>query len=216
MKNLYTGLVIAFAFCLGTQQASAQYNYVQAASRAMAANQMNHNMQFQMMHMMHMTMARQSTALYNPKATYQVVLLDSSEIMVKSKIMFDEKNRSYLEQENPKLRKSDPNRIQKIYPSDTRVIRKLDGYGRLLTPGLPADSCWLFKQVSGKINGYTFLPMGEGLDIGYFKFLQKGETGPLQRIHKDSMLVMMQDNEKAVKLLQKNKAFDALTKYNQQ
>ncbi|WP_192825332.1 hypothetical protein [Rufibacter sp. LB8] len=51
----------------------------------MAANQMNHNMQFQMMHMMHMTMARQSTALYNPKATYQVVLLDSSEIMVKSK-----------------------------------------------------------------------------------------------------------------------------------
>ncbi|MGV3540329.1 MAG: hypothetical protein ACO1OQ_10985 [Rufibacter sp.] len=187
-----------------------------AVNAALAQNHLSFHQQMHMRQMMHLSMANRSSGLINSKGNYVVVMKDSTVKTVYSKIMFDDKKVSYLELEDKSFKKKDPNRIQKIYPSDTRSIKKDYGYGKISTEGLPADSCWLFKTVEGKINGYTFLPVYQTpLHDGYFKFFQKGD-GTLQRIEKDSLLLMMGDNEKAKKLVEKEKAYQALVEYNKE
>lgn len=189
-------LTLTAAAALGVCSFTSFGQNMAAVNAALARNQFGMQQQMMMDRMMTMNMARGSSLLYNPKTTFQVVLADSSVVVVKSKILFDDKHFSYLEVENKKLKKDDPNRITRLYPKDTRSIAKLGTYGDLFTPGLPADSCWLFKQVEGKINGYTFLPTSVNLHSGYFKFVQK-DNGALQKLDKDTLHVMMQDNEKA-------------------
>ncbi|RYZ99265.1 MAG: hypothetical protein EOP47_17255 [Sphingobacteriaceae bacterium] len=101
--------------------------------------------------------------IYNTNTQYFVVMNDMSVIEVKSRILTDEvTHKKYLLYINKKLSKSDPNREQKIYPEQTIKIACVDlkdtyrtNRGKFLD-GMPNDSCWLFKVISGTINGYSY------------------------------------------------------------
>ncbi|ALJ00279.1 hypothetical protein DC20_16505 [Rufibacter tibetensis] len=51
---------------------------------------------------------------------------DSTLTEVKSKIMFDERNISYLEAENKSFTKGDPLRMKRVYPADTRFVHRVE------------------------------------------------------------------------------------------
>jgi hypothetical protein len=165
------------------------------------------------MQLIHKGMAQASTSLHNPTLVFKVILKDSTSREIKSKIFFDERNASYLLAEDKKLRKDDPMRVQRIYPADTRAIYKVRQDGLLLPVGMPADSCWLFKVVHGKINAYSFLPATANLHTGYFKFVQK-DNGDLKKLDIEVLKTMVQDNHKAMMLTYDNRFYEAMVEYN--
>ncbi|AMM51981.1 hypothetical protein TH61_13420 [Rufibacter sp. DG15C] len=192
--------------------------YQAQAARVIANQNMQMNMQMShQMHMLHiMSMGSRSTTLKNPLSNYIVVMEDSTVRQVQGKIKFDVFNKSYLETLDLSKKMSDPARNLKIYPKNTRSITKVFTNKKQSVPGLAADSCWLFKSVEGKINGYTYLPLPQNpsaVNSGYFKFFQKGD-GRLQILQQDSLLMMMHDNEKAKSILKKESPYEALLEYN--
>ncbi|WP_205503297.1 hypothetical protein [Rufibacter psychrotolerans] len=186
---------------------------MRAVNAALSRHNLHDLQMRQMQQMTYLSMSRSSGALYNPKAVYMVLLQDSTVKEVKSKMLFDERKRSYLELEDKTLKKTDPRRVQRIYPTDTRSIYKIDMNGNPSPLGQPADSCWLFKVVHGKVNGYSFLPATANLHSGYLKFVQKGD-GALEKVDKEVIKSMLSDNHKAVMLVYDDKFYDALVEYN--
>ena len=88
-------------------------------------------------------------------------------------------------------------KAQEIFPNDTKNISRLSANGRYLT-GIAADSCWLFKAVTGKINGYSALAE-EG--IMYVIAIQEGEGGRILPMTKENLMPMVITNQKAVLLV---------------
>lgn len=82
------------------------------------------------------------------KYPFTIVFSSDSSVQVKAKIDVSEKNHFI----KVKINK------QKVVikPKDTKEIYRIDETG-LKIGGMPADSCWLFLAVKGKINGYSYL-----------------------------------------------------------
>ncbi|QHL86079.1 hypothetical protein GU926_00905 [Nibribacter ruber] len=215
MKNKL--LLALLTTCLTGSVLAVHGQNMPAQAARMVANQHNQfHMQRQMQMLHTMSMGERSSTLSNPLATYMVVMKDSTVIKVQGKIKFDVFKVSYLETLDLSKRPKDPARHLKIYPKNTRSITKVFTNKKQSVPGLPADSCWLFKSVEGKINGYSYLPLPQnsaGANSDYFKFFQKGD-GKLQVLQQDSLLVMMQDSEKAKNYLKKGSPYKALLEYN--
>lgn len=100
---------------------------------------------------------------------------------------------------------------RQIRPEDTRVVFLLrDKGGRL--DGIPADSCWLFKAVQGKINGYSVLAE-EGYN--YLSAMQLGEDGRIVPVTKANLLAMIPEPEEKLKqLIEKDNLLMAIKRYN--
>ncbi len=101
-----------------------------------------------------------------------------------------------------------------IVPVETRQVFRINlKTGHKLT-GIPADSCWLFKSVRGKINGYS--PVAEE---GYWLLaaIQQGNDGPLLPITKENVQAMIPEpDEKMKKLIEEGNLIRAVQKYNEQ
>ena len=95
----------------------------------------------------------------------------------------------------------------------TKYISKLGEENEELMQGLPADSCWMFKSVSGKVNAYSFLPEQYEVHLGYLKWLQK-EDGPFEKVDEATMRELFKDDTEALAMLDKKKYFEALKRYN--
>lgn len=95
-----------------------------------------------------------------------------------------------------------------IYPKDTKLVSQLFN-GKNIT-GVPADSCWLFKMVSGPISSYAEFPTDNSV---YFIAIQKGD-GPILEMTKENLGEMVGDDPKLLKLIDKGKLVKAVWKYN--
>jgi hypothetical protein len=155
-----------------------------------------------------------SDYLVNPKYEYFVVLKDSSQLKVKSKIWSDTvKHVNYVVYENKSVSKSDSDRKRNILPSETISIMRFDRTTGSDITGIASDSCWLFKVVKGKINIYSFLSETE-IDSEYITAIQVGD-GPIEALNEDQLRTLMQDNKKALKFLDKKNYYNAILRYNE-
>jgi hypothetical protein len=99
---------------------------------------------------------------------------------------------------------------QVFKPADTKsVSRVFEGVGTL--KGIPADSCWLFKIITGRINGYSNVPAYSEYSI---IAIQDGE-GAIRKLTKDNLSAMIPArSEKLERLLSKNKLIEAIKLFN--
>lgn len=97
-----------------------------------------------------------------------------------------------------------------IKASETRSISRESSLHEKLE-GVANDSCWLFKAVTAKINGYGYLA-----EKGYIYVvaIQDGDGTPILPLTKENLLPLVQDDPKAVKLANKNKLQKALEIFN--
>lgn len=97
-----------------------------------------------------------------------------------------------------------------IKPENTKSISRITREGKQLL-GIPADSCWLFKTVSGKINIYSFLPE-EGFSFAIA--IQKGEDSLIIPFTTGAVKDMVADDPKAFKMAMNKKYVQAIEQYN--
>jgi hypothetical protein len=99
-----------------------------------------------------------------------------------------------------------------ITPLDTKEIYRMLPSGVRMT-GVAADSCWLFKVRSGKINSYSFLAEPE---TKYVIAIQKGQDGPVIPLNSKNLLDMMGENVEAdvLELIEKKKLTKAIELFN--
>jgi hypothetical protein len=121
--------------------------------------------------------------------------------------------------ENKSVKKKDSARFRKVYPSQTKYIVRLDRYNvsrdkyeDIVSEGLTTDSCWLFKDIDGKVSAYT--PLAEDdVDDGFLRYIQK-DKGPLIEINQQNLKEMLEANEKAARQAEKGKYAKAIKAYN--
>jgi hypothetical protein len=140
------------------------------------------------------------------KYNFTIVWKDGKMTDTKSRINLTEKK-----EEDHSLSLKTPDGIRMVYPSDTRAITRITSEGKQLY-GIAADSCWLFKTATGKINSYSFIAE---LNTTYVTAIQKGEDGPILPLTKDNLVAIVgTDNPKLNKLVSKGKLLKAVHQYN--
>lgn len=96
-------------------------------------------------------------------------------------------------------------------PSDTKSVSRVTMEG-VKIPGIPADSCWLFKTYTGKINVYSFLAE---LGTAYAIAIQDGADGTIKPLTKENLLEIVEyDNPKVHELIEKGNLIEAIKLYN--
>jgi hypothetical protein len=99
-------------------------------------------------------------------------------------------------------------------PGDTQEIYRMTASGVKIS-GQPADSCWLFKAVSGKISAYSYLA-----EVGYSYVIAiqdtEEENQPIVPLTKKNLEAMVgtPENDNVLKLIEKGKLVKALEAYN--
>lgn len=102
------------------------------------------------------------------------------------------------------------NRVKATYkPEHTKEIYRILPDGRKLA-GIPADTCWLFKANSGKINSYSFIAEE---DMYHVIAIQKGE-GPIVKLDQKNLTDMVNKDPKVLKLIERKKFAKAITLSN--
>lgn len=135
------------------------------------------------------------------KQKFEIKFFGDSTVTAMTKIKYEDKY-AYL------MLKDANGKKQKFIPRKTVGIKLISEDGDIT--GIPADSCWLFKVVKGKINGYAPEPeTGIGLSA-----IQKGEDGSIMLLTKSNLMPMIAGDEKAIKLATKNKLVKAVEEYN--
>jgi hypothetical protein len=154
--------------------------------------------------------------LSNPSYIFKVMMKDSSVLEIDSKIHVDTiKRMSYLVYKNKTLKRSDTNRVKKIYANQTlKISRPNDMDYRMKTiEGFATDSCWLFKVIIGKINVYSHLSETINLDNNYIMAIQAG-NGLVQKRDSATLATFIQGNVKAMKALKKKDYYIAIYRFN--
>jgi hypothetical protein len=145
------------------------------------------------------------------KHTFKVIFKDSTSKFFYGMIEPDS-TISFLLWEDNSVKEKDSARFKKIYPNQTKSIIRADLDNSVRYEGKAADSCWLFKAISGKINAYSAVPNQE-TTMDFIIYIQK-DNGPLQKMNHRNLWEMIKDNEKALKLFYKDKYQKAMLLYN--
>ena len=141
---------------------------------------------------------------HKTKYKFTVVLKNDSTFTAKTLIDYDENDKNSI---TVKI-KGDK---EVFYPVDTKSISRTTFEGQLLI-GIAADSCWLFKAMSGKINMYS--PLAE-TGVSYISAIQHGDNGPIVPLTKENLLIIVgNENEKLNQLIEKRKLIKAVEYYN--
>jgi hypothetical protein len=133
----------------------------------------------------------------------EVVLANDSVIRVKGALTTIDESHFYL-----KATKYKPNK-GKIKPSDTKEISRYT-YSGLKITGIAADSCWLFKVETGRINSYSYYPDEYP---GRIVAIQKG-SGPIVPYNKQNLLAMVSDDPDIVVIVEEGLYMKAIDMYN--
>ena len=149
---------------------------------------------------------------------FKIVFTDGTDTIVYSKIYADTPS-YYLQLENKAVKKKDPARFTKIYPSDTKYIVCLDRfivsrdlYVPFESKGMTTDSCWLFKAIDGKVSAYA--PLAEvDVDDDLLLYIQK-DDGPIVQINSQNLQEMVSTDEKAARLAEKKRYTKAIKIFN--
>jgi len=99
-----------------------------------------------------------------------------------------------------------------VYPKDTKQISITDHKGRELIglPGL-SDTSWLFQVTKGRLNTYSVIPVWNTI---FITAIQKDSTQAPVQIDQRTILKMVADNPKALKLAKKRKLMSAIMTYD--
>jgi hypothetical protein len=154
--------------------------------------------------------------LANHKYKFKVVMKDSTEKDVESKIYGDEKlKKSYLLKVNRNLPRKDSNRNERIYVDETISITRQDEVDKaIIMTGLATDSCWQFKVISGHISAYSFLSEKNYINSDYLAFFQV-ENGPIEPLIREKLEAIIKDDEKAYKVFKRKNYYKAILLYNE-
>jgi hypothetical protein len=109
------------------------------------------------------------------------------------------------------LPEKDPKRIQKIYPEETSGIIQFNDSGNLT--GIPTDSCWLFKVISGKISAYSKIPKAKGLKNDMIVASQVG-NGPVDKFYPLVLYPIIKEDQPAKEQWEKAAFINAIKRYN--
>lgn len=99
---------------------------------------------------------------------------------------------------------------RRLTPPETQFIVKI-GDNNQEYIGLPADSCWMFRMISGEINVYHFLPFNQW---EFAVAIQKGQDAPIQKITPDLIKFLISDDQKAMQFFEDGKHETAIRVYN--
>jgi hypothetical protein len=150
----------------------------------------------------------------NRKFTFTVLFRDSSTKTFNSQIHFDTSNQKYyLLHENRKLPKSDPARNQKIYADQTINVCRFVTIDKIRIEGVPTDSCWLFKVLSGKINAYSECSEISRIDATYTTAIQVAGD-KIEPLMPEKLEQLISGDEKALKLFKRKLYYDAIDRFN--
>jgi hypothetical protein len=214
-KTLIIPIIILFVF-------SAKVSWGQYPGMAAVRQQWSNQFAQQQMQMqMNSMMLFNNADIPNFKYDYEVILKDSTKIMVKSKIYNDtSKHKTYLLLVDKSIPKSDmAHRERKIYPDQTlgisRQVEAEDAANRPIPfKGMPTDSCWLFKTITARISAYSFLgEQGDDFSYSTITGIQKG-NGPIIHFSPDNLKQMIADDPDAMKFFDKKKYPKAIDRYN--
>jgi hypothetical protein len=189
--------VLATALMLACNVVSAQYGYIpttRTINTPYGPAKIN-DYRYSPMHMYY------GNPSISQKYTFTIVLQSDSLIKAPAKIDIDEKQHVL----KFKYQKSK----HELKPSDTKEIFRISSTG-VKYQGIPADSCWLFKSVTGKINGYGIVAES---GYSYIVAIQQGE-GAIVSLTKEALEPMIRENEKAMKYFEKKKYTSAIQAFN--
>jgi hypothetical protein len=99
-----------------------------------------------------------------------------------------------------------------LRPGETKSISVLSANGERII-GVPADSCWLFKVNSGRINSYSYVPEENMLRV---VAIQRGEFGPIVPLNVENLSAMIGDDPKIRELVQAGKFAKAIKAFNKE
>ena len=139
------------------------------------------------------------------KYNFTVVISDDSTITSRAKIDITDKQHAIPMKVKKGVKRS-------IFPKETKELYRILPSGKKLS-GIPADSCWLFKSVTGKINVYSSLAE---LGYTYITAIQNGDDGPIVPLTKKNLeaIIGTPENPRVLKLLEKNKLSQAIELFN--
>ena len=111
------------------------------------------------------------------KHNFIVIFKDGHSLSIYGKINADSVTQ-YLQWSDKMVGRNDSGGMQKIYPSETRSITRDDRNSPQYT-GMAANTCWLFKAITGKISGYSPVADDE-LSESFLSYIQK-RTDPCRK-----------------------------------
>ena len=218
MKNTHKPLLPLFLITLFiciSQNSLAQYPGM-GAVRAQQSMQFAQQMQMQMMNMRSVTSS-------NDEFTFQITMRDSTKKEVTSAIYTDTSTKKhFIVWIDKRYKKSDTNRYNKIYPSQTLsltcvLIPKDEGndiQGSYL-PGKITDSCWMFKTIDGPINVYCYVIHNERGQVNPSTVVGiQLSNGPILAFTGENLKLMVGQNTRALELIDDKKYIRAIKKYN--
>jgi len=222
--NLKPALLIFSLIFLYSLQASAQFPGMNKVYSNMAKQ--NARQQMDMMNSMNMNRMWNWRQGAGKGATYHVTFKDSSLKEVTSYMYTDTlSHKSFLVFVDKKFPKSDSaHRFQKIYTDQTLYISTITDYqANTETYGIPNDSCWMFKVISGPLNVYAksfnyLIPVDDfgnenELDPQSVIAIQSGD-GPIVKYTSDNLKQIVSQDTEALSSVEKKKYYKAVKKYN--
>lgn len=184
---------------------------------------MNQQMQFMQQMQMNSMNWRRNAGQGEP---YNVTFKDSTKKKVVSYMYYDTvRRKSFLVFVNKKFPKSDSaHRFQKIYPDQT--LNLSFGEHEWVKNGIPTDSGWTFKVITGAITVYAKsidyaaitktpafgAPISDFVPAAIIGIQQN--DGPMEKLTKETVSKMISQDTKAVALLEKKGMYEAVERYN--
>lgn len=200
-------------FIFLTQITFAQYPGMTAVRANMNRQFINQQMRTQMM------MGTNWRSNAGDGSIFNVTFKDSSQKEMTSFIYRDSlTHKSFLVFVNKKFRKSDSaHRWQKIYPDQTVRISSDAGDDNETVVGIPTDSCWSFRMISGPLAVYTsdvsYLTEKNDLDKQVILGIQLND-GPIEKYTEENLTRMIGGDPKAAEFLNKKQFYKAVKRFN--
>lgn len=226
MKHIYKILHAFLPFLLffiSSSNSSAQYPGMNKVYSNIASQ--NARQQMDMMNNMNMNRMWNWRQGAGKGATYHVIFKDSSVKEVVSYMYTDtESHKCFLVFVDKKFPKSDTShRNRKIYSDETLYISTTKDYANIETYGVPNDSCWMFKVISGPLTVYAkslnYLVPADNfgneneLDLSSIIAIQLND-GPIVKYTTDNLKQMVGQYPDALNCVEKKKYYRAVKKYN--
>lgn len=228
IRNILFFFTIIILSGFSAFKAQAQYPGMSAVYARHNQQVMNQQMQMRMQ----MNLNRNWRKNAGQGQGYIVTLKDGEKKSFKSNMYLDTVlHKNFLVFVDKKFKRSDStNRFRKIYPDQTLSITALvtnDQGEEEAKQGLPTDTCWTVKVITGAINIYaksgTYLNVvgtplfaAPKLDFASAEIIGIQATdGAIEKLSKENVLRIVADNPKATEYVEKKGLYEAVKKYNQ-
>jgi hypothetical protein len=218
LKNKNVFLLIIILSVFSAKNSWAQYPGMGAVRAGMNAQFMNQQMQ------MNLQMLNMRGAIASAQENdFEVTMLDGTKKEVTSAMYTDTVTKKhFIVYIDKQYKRADTNRYKKIYPSQTinlvcvLAVKDIDnGVPGHYETGMPTDSCWMFKVISGQINAYAYAVKNENISIDPSTLVGlQLNNGAIQKFSPENLQTLIGQNAEALKYFDKKKYIKAIEQYN--